>query len=165
MVSGRIPAKSPCWWCRGELMRKLASGRGRRRAAEALASRWLGRRLDGLQVQAGGEGHAAADGAGDRAAVGVQTKHPLDRGQLAFVGGQPVGDMDAPDDQDLVLQLDLADRVCLETTVSGGDAARLQRAPEGSGQSAGGRGHQVVQGGGVRLTVLGVGAVVLGHGG
>jgi hypothetical protein len=37
--------------------------------------------------------------------------------------------MDAPDDQDLAIQLDLADRVCLETTVSGRDAARLQRAP------------------------------------
>ena len=49
--------------------------------------------------------------------------------------------MDVFDDQDLVVQLDLADRVCLETTVSGGDAARLQRAPEGPGQSAGGRGH------------------------
>ena len=72
--------------------------------------------------------------------------------------------MDVFDDQDLVVQLDLADRVCLETTVSGGDATRLQRTPEGPGQSPGGRGHQVVQGGGVRLTVLGVGAVVLGHG-
>jgi hypothetical protein len=71
--------------------------------------------------------------------------------------------VDAPDDQDLAVQLDLADRVCLETTVSGGDAARLQRAPEGPGQSPGGRGHQVVQGGGVRLAVLGVAAVVLGH--
>jgi hypothetical protein len=49
--------------------------------------------------------------------------------------------VDVFDDQDLVVQLDLADRVCLETTVSGGDAARLQRAPEGPGQSAGGRGH------------------------
>jgi hypothetical protein len=41
----------------------------------------------------------------------------------------------------------------LEATIhdTGGDdhAARLQRAPEGAGQSAGGRGHQMVQGGGV----------------
>jgi hypothetical protein len=94
----------------------------------------------------------------------VQIEQPLDRGPLALVGGQPVGDMDAPDDQDLGIQLDLADRVCLETTVSGRDAARLQRAPEGSGQSPGGRGHQVVQGGRVRLAVPGIGAVVLGHG-
>jgi hypothetical protein len=78
-----------------------------------------------MQVQAGGDGHAAANGAGDRAAVGVQPEDPLDRGALAFVGGQPVGDVDAPDDQDLGVQLDLADRVCPETTASGGDAARL----------------------------------------
>ena len=94
----------------------------------------------------------------------MEAKDPLDCGPLGLVGGQPVGDMDAPDDQDLVVQLDLADRVCLETTVSGWDAARLQRAPEGPGQSPGGRGHQIVQGGGVRLAVLGIGAVVLGHG-
>ena len=116
---------------------------------EALASWWLGGLIDGLQVQAGGDGDAAADGAGDRAAVGVQPEHPLDGGPLGLVGGQPVGDVDTPDDQDLAVQLDLTDRVCLETTASGGDAARLQRAPEGPGQSAGGRGHQVVQGGGV----------------
>ena len=91
----------------------------------------------------------------------MQPEHPLDRRPLLLVGDhrlvdhQMVGEVDASDDQDLGVQLDLADRVCLETTVSGGDAARLQRAREGPGQSAGGRGHQVVQGGGVRLAVLG----------
>jgi hypothetical protein len=100
-----------------------------------------------MQVQAGGDGHAAADGAGDRAAVGVEAEHPLDRRPLVLVGDhglvdlEMVGEVDAPDDQDLAVQLDLTDRVCAETTVSGGDAARLQRAPEGPGQSAGGRGH------------------------
>ena len=92
------------------------------------------------QVEAGRDGDAAADGAGDRAAIGVEAEHPLDRGPLCLVGGQPVGDVDTPDNQDLAIQLDLADRVCLETTVSGRDAARLQRAPEGPGQSPGGRG-------------------------
>jgi hypothetical protein len=146
---------------------KAPRGRCRRSAAEALAWWWLGRRLDGLQVQAGGDGHAAADGPGHRAAVGVQPEHPLDRRPLLLVGDhrlvdhQMVGEVDAPDDQDLAFQLDLTDRVRLETTVSGGNAARLQRAPEGPGQSAGGCGHQVVQGGGVRLVALGVGAVML----
>lgn len=37
----------------GELMRRLASGRGRRSSAEALASRWSGRRLDGLPGSVG----------------------------------------------------------------------------------------------------------------
>jgi hypothetical protein len=117
-----------------------------------------------LEVKAGRDGYAAADSAGDRAAVGVQTEDPRDRGLLGLVGGEPVGDVDAPDDQDLAVQLDLADRVCLETTVSGRDATRLQRAPEGPGQSPGGRGDQIVQRGRVRLAVLGVGAVVLGYG-
>jgi len=52
----------------------------------------------------------------------------------------------------------------VEATASGGDAARLQRAPEGPGQSPGGRGNQGVQGGRVRLVGCRVGAVVLGHG-
>src|SRR5215207_7142807 len=42
--------------------------------------------------------------------------------------------------------------------------AGMPRAPEGPGRSAGGCGHQVVQGGGVWLGLLGVGAVVVGHG-
>ena len=117
----------------------------------------------GVQVEAGRDGEAAADRSRDRAAVGVQTEHPLNGGPLCLVGGQPVGHVDAPDHQDLAVQLDLADRVRVETTVSGGDAARLQRAPEGPGQSPGSRGHQVVQGGRMRLAVLGVSAVVLGH--
>jgi hypothetical protein len=121
------------------------------------------RLIDRFQVEAGRDGDAAADRSRDRAAVGVEAEHPLDRGPLWLVGGQPVGDVDAPDDQHLAVQLDLADRVCLETTVSGGDAARLQRAPEGPGQSPGGRGDQVVQGGRVRLGLLGTGAVMLGH--
>jgi hypothetical protein len=71
-------------------------GRHRPQLLEVLASRWLGRLIDRVQVQAGGDGHAAADGAGDRAAVGVQPEDPLDGRPLAFVGGQPVGDMDTP---------------------------------------------------------------------
>jgi hypothetical protein len=122
-----------------------------------------GRVTLGAQVEAGGDRHATTDGAGDRAAVGVEAEHPLDRRPLRLVGDQQIGDMDAFDDQDLGVQLDLADRVCLETTVSCRDAARLQRAPEGPGQSPSGRGHQIVQGGGVRLLLGQVGAVVLGH--
>jgi hypothetical protein len=71
------------------------------------------------------------------------------------VEDQVAGDVEAPHDQDLAVQLDLTDRAGAQATASGGDAARLQRAPEGPGQSPGGRGHQVVQGGGVRLAVVG----------
>ena len=45
-----------------------------------------GRLRPGMQVQAGGDGHAATDGAGDRAAVGVEAEHPLDRRPLLVVG-------------------------------------------------------------------------------
>jgi hypothetical protein len=94
---------------------------------------WSGRLVPGVQFKAGGDRHAAADRAGDRAALGVEAEHPLDRGPLCLVGCQPIGDVDAFDDQDLAVQLDFTDCVCLETTVSGRDAARLQRAPEGPG--------------------------------
>jgi Sigma-70 region 2 len=125
----------------------------------SLALRLRHRAIRRVQLEAGGERNAIPDGAGDRAAVGVEAEYPLDCRPLllvtddGLVDHQLVGDVDAPDHQHLGVQLDLADRVCLETTVSGRDAARLQRAPEGPGQSPGGRGHQVVQGGGVRLLV------------
>jgi len=47
-----------------------------------------------MQVQAGGDGHAAADGAGDWAAVGVEAEHPLDRRPLVLVGRQQPARLD-----------------------------------------------------------------------
>jgi hypothetical protein len=124
----------------GDLAIRLHCGAGAQASPHKLS-----RRLTlGTQVEAGGDGDAAADRAGDRAAIRVEAEHPLDRGPLGLLGGQPVGDVDAFDDQDLAVQLDLADRVCLETTVSGRDAARLQRAPEGPSQSPSRRGHEIV---------------------
>ena len=52
-----------------------------------------GRLRPGMQVQAGGDGHAAADGAGDWAAVGVEAEHPLDRRPLVLVGGHGLVDL------------------------------------------------------------------------
>jgi hypothetical protein len=52
-----------------------------------------GRLRPGMQVQAGGDGHAATDGAGDRAAVGVEAEHPLDRRPLVLVGGHRLVDL------------------------------------------------------------------------
>jgi len=37
----------------------------------------------------------------------VEAEHPVDRGPLGLVCGEPVGDVDAPNDQDLAVQLDL----------------------------------------------------------
>lgn len=61
-----------------------------------------------------------------------------------------VGGVDALHHQGLAVELDLAGDLGPETTASGGDAARLQRAPEGAGQSATGRRDQVVQRGRLR---------------
>jgi uncharacterized protein (TIGR02453 family) len=123
-----------------------------------------GRPAPFVQVEAGGNGHAAADGAGDRTTVGVEAQHPFDSCSLGLVGDQPVGHVDPFDHQHLAVQLYLTNRVRLETTASCRDPARLQRTPEGPGQSPGGRGHEIVQRGGVRLGLLRVGAVVLGDG-
>ena len=100
-----------------------------------------------LQFEAGGDLNAAADGAGDWAAVGVEPQHPLDRGPLRLVGGQPVGDMDALDHQHLGVQLDLADCLAPQTTACGGNASRFKRSSERAGQSASGHGDRAGPGG------------------
>ncbi len=53
----------------------------------------------------------------------------------------------------MVLQLDLSGRVGVETTVSGRDAARFQRAAQRAGQSTGSGGDNVIQRCGVRLVL------------
>jgi hypothetical protein len=50
-----------------------------------------------------------------------------------------------------------------QQTVSGRNLARFQRAAKGAGQSAACCGHQVIQGGGVRLVDVGVNVVMLGN--
>ena len=52
-----------------------------------------GRLTPGMQIQAGDDRHATADGAGDRAAVGVQLEHPLDRRPLLLVGDHGLVDL------------------------------------------------------------------------
>lgn len=61
--------------------------------------------------------------------------------------------MDPFNDQDLAILLNLTDGLRSEVSSACIDAARLQRAPEGPGQSAGGRGNDVVEGRGVRRIV------------
>jgi hypothetical protein len=60
--------------------------------------------------------------------------------------------------------LDLADRLPGETVAVGFDLARFQRAPEGSGQSAGGGRDDVIERGRARLEGPGRDLVVLRHG-
>jgi hypothetical protein len=59
--------------------------------------------------------------------------------------------MNAPDDEHVVLEFDLAQRLGYQTVVRGIDLTRLQRASKGSGQSTRGRRHNIIQGCGVRL--------------
>ena len=61
------------------------------------------------------------------------------------VDAQRVLDVDAPDHEHAVLRLDLPGRVARELPSCGVDVARLQRASEGAGQSAGSRGDDVVE--------------------
>ena len=59
---------------------------------------------------------------------------------IGFAGApQRVGHVDAFDDEDLPIQLDLSHRLRGEVSMTCVDAARLQRASKGAGQSAGRR--------------------------
>lgn len=83
--------------------------------------------------------------------VGVKPMHPLGGGTLRGRGGEVIGDVNSPDDEDIVLQLDLTPDLGGKAPVARVDVARLQRASEGAGQSAAGGGHHVVEGRGVGL--------------
>src|SRR5918995_1030874 len=104
-----------------------------------------------------------ANGARDRAPRRMGVVGPFDSRPIG-VGRHPqlVTDVDALDDEHLVLDLDLTHSVTPETTASGGDLARLERAPERARQSARGRRHHIVKGRGVRLVTALGGAVVRG---
>lgn len=80
--------------------------------------------------------------------------HALDGCHVhAGVDDQLVASVDALDYQDTALEFDLTFRIDPETTASGGDPARLERAPERADQSTSGSGHDVVEGGRVRRTL------------
>jgi hypothetical protein len=78
-------------------------------------------------------------------------------------GGEMVGGVDAPDDQDLIFQLDLTPDVGGEALVARVDVARLQRTAEGAGQSAAGGRHDIVERRGMGLDDVRVDLVVGGH--
>jgi hypothetical protein len=72
--------------------------------------------------------------------------------------------VDPLDDEDLVVELDFADGVATETTVSGGDVSCFERTPERAGQSTGGGRHDIVEGGGMGFEGA-LGGVVVGSDG
>lgn len=68
--------------------------------------------------------------------------------------------VNATNDQYLAVKLDLPRRLRCETPFTGRDPARLQRAPKGAGESASGRGDDVVQRRGVGFVNVGIHSVV-----
>jgi hypothetical protein len=74
-----------------------------------------------------------------------------------------IGDVNALDHNHRPLFFDLPFDLGDQQAVAGRDFARFQRAPKGAGQSAAGRGHQVIEGGGVRLVDVGVNVVMFGN--
>jgi len=93
--------------------------------------------------------------------IGVEIVDPLGGGSLLGPEPQVIGHMDAADHQDSAILLDLTDRVRAEEPVAGWYLTRFQRAPEGSRQSASGRGDDVVEGRRMRLVDVGVDPIVL----
>jgi hypothetical protein len=77
---------------------------------------------------------------------------------------EAIHDMDASYHKHFALGFDLASDFSRQTPIARIDLARFQRAPEGSGQSASGGRHDIVQSGCVRLCDFRADAVMFGHG-
>ena len=85
-------------------------------------------------------------------------------GSLALVvraTPQRVAHVDLLDHQDLVFEIDIAFTLCSQPALARVDPARFQRATQGSGESTGSCGHDVVEGRGVVGILARRGAVVL----
>jgi hypothetical protein len=114
-------------------------------------------------VHLGADLYCALDASRDRTTLGMEAVHAFDDGSVhARVDLEHVTHVNALDDENLALELDLAFGVGAEATASGGDVARFERAPERSDQSTGRRGYDVVERGCVRRRVVGGHAVMLG---
>src|SRR5215216_4920912 len=99
--------------------------------------------LDELEL--GADLDAALEASRHRARSRVEPVDPL--GLLSPVLGhlEPVADGDAADNQHLVLELDVADRLDVVLLGIDLDLTRFQRAGEGAGQSPAGGGDDVVE--------------------
>ncbi len=104
---------------------------------------------------------AALEGAGDRTEIRVHVVRPLGRLALGWIQLEIVVRVNALDHQNLAVPFHFAPGFRNQSPLAGRDLARLQRASESPGQSAGGGRHDVVQGRGVRLVNMGVNPVVL----
>src|SRR5712692_2887011 len=99
----------------------------------------------------------------DRTTRGIESVHALRHFALRLPGLEAQLHVDAPDDEDLAVELHFTDGLGSQASPRGWDLARLQRAPVGSDQSTRGRGDDVVERRGVRLEGARGGAVMLRH--
>jgi hypothetical protein len=138
--------------------RRRTSPTSRGRAMGRLPGLGLGNGLeDELRRDRDGRVQRSVNGTGAR----VKGVHLLRDIAMLLRRAQVQSDVNAPDDQDVTVELYLPFRERLESARCRRDFARLQRAPEGSGQSTGSRGDDVVEGRGVRI-LIGSRLVVLG---
>jgi len=89
--------------------------------------------------------------------------HAFDDRRVDPIALQFVMNVDAFDDQNLVLELDLTSRLTDEPAIACLYLARLQRAPESPCQSTAGGGDNIVERGGIGRGVPRVNSVVLCH--
>ncbi len=117
-----------------------------------------------MQLETGADVDRGADRAVDGAVEHVRVEGALDL-VARRVGGdaEPVRDMDPLDHENVVLELDLADRLACQPALARIDTTRLQRAPEGAGQSAARGGDDVVECRGVLGLAAPLDAVVVSH--
>lgn len=135
-VDGRAGLVAKHFPRRGLLTRLLASG-----APRSLRE----------QHEFSGYGYCRTQRAVERALLSESTVRRLRR--LVMLGCRPQFQfhVDAPDDQNLLLDLHFSCHPRDEPVASSRDSARLQRAPKGPEESTAGRRHHVVECGGMRL--------------
>jgi hypothetical protein len=135
----------------------------RRRPGSSFASL----RPFGYEVQLGRDVHGTADRAGHRALARVVLVGPFDhsthRRAHRRIHAERVANVDAPQHDDAVLRpFHLAGDVGNEPPITSRHPARLQRAPQGPGQSAACSGHHVIEGRGMGVVLAGPLPIVLG---
>ena len=79
----------------------------------------------------------------------VHAVYTVDRFARCLECVERIDHMNSPQHEHLGLEFYLTNGLTREPTVAGTDLARLQRAPEGTEESASGGGHDVVDGGGM----------------
>ena len=88
----------------------------------------------------------------------MEAVHPFDRRSRGFRRRHFIDDMDPQDHEDVVFELDLAARDAGH--VHDAQLTRFQRAPEGSGESAGGSSDDVIERRRVRCVRFGIDLVM-----